>query len=85
MTTTNDRFAHNLQRARHKFGISQEELAFRAALHPKTISKFERGGCGPRAEVVVKLATVLGIKPEALLEGISWEEEARRFRCEPPG
>lgn len=81
---TRERFAVNLQRARHAKELSQEELAFRAALHPKTISQFERGMRGARMATVVKLATVLGTNPEALYAGIHWDEDQRRFRCDPP-
>lgn len=68
-----ERFAKNLLRARESAGLSQEELAFRAALHRTEIGLLERGVRMPRIDTLAKLAGALGIEPVALLDGIAWD------------
>jgi transcriptional regulator with XRE-family HTH domain len=60
------RFAKNLVDSRRAAGLSQEELAFRAAIHRTQISLLENGGRLPRFETLIKLAG-------SLEEGIVWE------------
>ena len=67
------RFAANLRRLRDEADLSQEELAFRAALHRTQISLLEGGDRMPRVETLVKLAGSLGATPNDLLAGIAWE------------
>lgn len=71
--TMADRFAANLRRLRVAAGLSQEELAFRSALHRTQISLLENGGRLPRCETLVKLAGAVGATPNDLLCGIEWE------------
>ena len=74
--TTNavaERFTHNLLRARKSADLTQEEIAFRAALHRTEIGLLERGLRIPRIDTLVKLAGALGVEPAVLLDGISWE------------
>jgi transcriptional regulator with XRE-family HTH domain len=66
------RFSHNLVAARKKAGLSQEELAFRAALHRTEIGLLERGARVPRIDTLAKLAGALGVRSEELLVGIRW-------------
>jgi transcriptional regulator with XRE-family HTH domain len=75
-----DRFAVNLRRARQKKRISQEELGFRCELHRTEISLLERGGREPRLGTIVKLAGALGVTPEDLCAGISWNVKSQRFK-----
>lgn len=63
-------FAKNLQRARAKAGISQEELGARCGLHRTEISFLERAQREPRLSTIVKLAKALGVKPGDLLRGL---------------
>jgi len=73
--TTNavaERFTHNLLRARKSADLTQEEIAFRAALHRTEIGLLERGLRIPRIDTLVKLAGALGVEPAALLDGIAW-------------
>ncbi len=77
-----DRFAVNLKRARTAAGITQEELGLRCDLHRTEISLLERSEREPRLSTIVKLAGTLGVSPESLCAGISWEIEGRRFRFE---
>lgn len=51
----------NLRRARKTAGLSQEECAFRAGIHPVNISACERGKATPRIDTLLKLAEVLGV------------------------
>jgi transcriptional regulator with XRE-family HTH domain len=67
------RFAANLKRLRREAAQSQEDLAFRAGVHRTQISLLEGGERMPRVETLVKLAGALGITPNDLLDGISWE------------
>lgn len=68
-----ERFAENLLRAREAASLSQEELAFRAALHRTEIGLLERGARTPRIDTLAKLAGALGVEPAALLVGIAWD------------
>lgn len=72
-------FGANLCRLRERSGITQEDLAFRAALHRTEIGLLERGGRTPRIATLAKLAGSLDVDSAALLAGIIWEAgEIRR-------
>lgn len=68
-----ERFGKNLNRARKRAGISQEEAAVRASLHRTEIGLLERGERLPRIDTAIKLAGAVGVDPADLLEGISWK------------
>ncbi len=68
-----ERFAKNLVKQRRAAGLSQEELAFRAAIHRTQISLLENGGRLPRFETVIKLAGPLDVAVATLTEGVVWE------------
>jgi transcriptional regulator with XRE-family HTH domain len=67
------RFAANLVELRGQAGLSQEELAFRAAIHRTHVSQMESGKRLPRFETLVKLVGALDASPEALMRGIAWK------------
>lgn len=67
------RFAANLRPLRREAAQSQEDLAFRTGVHRTQISLLEGSERMPRVETLVKLAGALGITPNDLLVGISWE------------
>ena len=67
------RFAANLYRQRRAAGLSQEELAFRAAVHRTQVSLLERGDRLPRFETLIKIAGALEVSVDTLTEGIVWE------------
>jgi transcriptional regulator with XRE-family HTH domain len=75
-----ERFAANLVAARRAARLTQEALADRCDLHRTEISLLERGGREPRLGTLIKLASAIGITPESLCAGISWDENAQRFR-----
>jgi transcriptional regulator with XRE-family HTH domain len=76
------RFGENLRRLRKGADISQEELGLRCSLHRTEIGLLERGARVPRIDTVIKIATALNIRAEALIDGIAWNpatSEAGRF------
>ena len=80
MTAPRDRFAVNLREARKAAKISQQELGERTDLHRTEISLLERAGREPRLGTIIKLASALGVTPESLCIGMSWDEKAQRFK-----
>lgn len=67
-----ERFAVNVVRLREATGMTQEELAFRAAIHRTQISFIESGKRMPRLDTLVKLAGALEVSVSTLVEGIAW-------------
>jgi len=63
----------NIRRARRARGVSQEELAAKLHVVRQTVSKWETGISVPDADMVVRLAEVLGVPVGGLL-GISPRE-----------
>jgi len=57
-----------LKEHRKRAGLTQEELAFRANMHPTAISFYERGMRQPTLYSVFILSGVLGIKASVLVE-----------------
>lgn len=49
-------------------GLTQEELAERAGLHSRYISRIELGGANFGVSVLFQLATGLGVKPADMFE-----------------
>jgi transcriptional regulator with XRE-family HTH domain len=78
-----DRFAAHLRKARLTAGLTQEELADRCHLHRTEISLLERGGREPRLGTLIKLSSALGVTPESLAAGMSWNVDAQRFEFKP--
>jgi transcriptional regulator with XRE-family HTH domain len=68
-----DRFAANTRRLREAAGLSQEALAFRADVHRTQVSMIEGGHRSPRLDTLIKLAGALGVTPNDLVSGITWE------------
>jgi transcriptional regulator with XRE-family HTH domain len=67
------RFAANMRRLHEEAGFTQEELAFRSAIHRPQISLLEGGKRMPRVFTLVCLAGSLVVTPNDLLDGIAWE------------
>jgi transcriptional regulator with XRE-family HTH domain len=57
----------NVQQARRERGLSQEELAHRAAVHQTYLSGVERGTRNPTVVVLDRIARALDLDPEDLL------------------
>jgi transcriptional regulator with XRE-family HTH domain len=73
MNAVAQHFGETLRRLRIDADLSQEQLGHRASLHRTEIGLLERGARVPRIDTLVKLAMGLGIPPETLLAGITWE------------
>ena len=71
-------FGKNLRMYRRRVGFSQEELALRTSLHRSAISKLERGGREPRLATIVKVANVLSVPLDELLDGIEWSHDSNQ-------
>jgi transcriptional regulator with XRE-family HTH domain len=61
---------NNIRTRRKEKGLSQEELAEKAALHRTYIGSVERGERNISVENIVSIARALHILPKELLEGI---------------
>jgi transcriptional regulator with XRE-family HTH domain len=70
------RVGANLRRERRRAGMTQEELAARAALHRTAIGLLEQGHRMPRADTLLQLAGALSISPAAFFHGIYWTPSA---------
>lgn len=49
-------------------GLSQQTVGYRTKLHASDISKIERGWMKPRPKQAAKLAKLLDLRPDELLE-----------------
>ena len=61
-------FGRNLRALRLKAGMTQEELAHAAELHPSEISRVERAQRDPRLTTIMRLAAGLDVPPASLLD-----------------
>ena len=69
-------FGQVLQKIRIEQGLSQEELAFKAALHRTYISDLERDRKSPSLRSVEKIACVLGLSMFDLIHRMyEWETQ----------
>lgn len=75
-----DGFAQRLRELRKQHGLSQTELGERVGIHYTHIGRYERGRSRPAADTLKRLADVLGVSGDYLLEGAV--EEAARARFE---
>jgi transcriptional regulator with XRE-family HTH domain len=78
MPTLSRHFGENLRRARRLAGLSQEELAFRAALHRTEIGCLEHGLRVPRLDTILKAAGGIEADPCELLDGMAWRASGSR-------
>ena len=62
----------NLRRCRRDAGLTQEQLAHVAGLHPTYVSLLERGQRNPGFEIQVKLIGALGIDANGLYKDVVW-------------
>jgi transcriptional regulator with XRE-family HTH domain len=68
-----DQFGRNLAYCRKRAKLSQEALAVRASVHRTEVDHLERGERVCRVDTLIKLTGALGIPPEELLDGLSWD------------
>lgn len=55
-----------MKRLREEAGLSQAELAARVGIHQPNISRIERGGQMPGADIILSLAQALGVSPDEI-------------------
>jgi transcriptional regulator with XRE-family HTH domain len=67
------RFAENLARCRKSAGLTQEEVAGRAALARDTVWKYERQIHVPILDALIRLGGALSVPPAELLDGIAYK------------
>ena len=61
---------------RHQYNITQEELADKIKIAPRSLSEIENGKCSPNAIIIYRIARVLGI---SLNEFYTFEEEPKKY------
>lgn len=67
------------ERLRKQRDLSQAELAQRVGLHPNHIGRYERGESRASAQTLKRLADILGVSGDYLLEGSTDEAAKARF------
>jgi transcriptional regulator with XRE-family HTH domain len=72
-------FGERLQELRLRAGLSQSELAAKAALPLRTIQNWEIGRREPRAGALFQVASALGISVEEF-RVVSWDSNEGRPR-----
>ena len=65
----------NVRGYRKKLGWTQEKMGVRGKISPEYISSLENGKENPKAETIVKIASVLKITPAMLFEPSSHKKE----------
>ncbi|UXK13020.1 helix-turn-helix domain-containing protein [Erwinia pyrifoliae] len=72
-------FAQRLRELRRQKGLSQSELGKLAGLHYTHIGRFERGASRPGSDSLKRLADVLNVSGDYLLEGAETQAAKARF------
>ena len=65
--------------ARHRLGISLEDLGELSEISWTSIGKIERGVSSPTAETLVRIATALEVDPGSFLTGVTSDDYGRRM------
>lgn len=60
------KFGRNVRHWRKQRGLSQEELADRAQLHPTYVSGIETGYRNPTVRIIARIAAALEVEPAEL-------------------
>lgn len=72
-------FAGRLRELRRQRDLSQGELAAKARIHITHVSRYERGHARPSADTLKRLANVLGVTGDYLMEGAPDAAAKARF------
>lgn len=75
----------NLRTLRESRDLSPEALSSRSGISLSALVLFENGAALPDLRQLVAIADVLGTTPEALLEGVRWDQDQMRFVVRPAG
>jgi len=62
-------FAERLKKTRQGKGFSQTDLAKEVGIHYTQIGRYENKGANPTADVLAKLANILGVSSDFLMNG----------------
>lgn len=65
----NEGLSKRLQEARKHKSLSQQELAAQAKVHYTNIGRYERGEANPAADILNRIAQVLEVSPDWLMNG----------------
>ena len=76
VTRPNHSFGQTIARLRRYAGLTQEELAHRARIHPTYVSQIERGLKSPTVTVILRLAKALDVSLGELMQ--AFENTRRR-------
>jgi transcriptional regulator with XRE-family HTH domain len=79
MTEMLEGFAPRLRELRKQKNLSQTELGKLAELHYTHIGRYERGASRPSGDTLKRLADVLGVTSDYLLEGAADDAAKARF------
>lgn len=79
--TVAERFGRNLFLARRRAGLSQQELANRAAVHRTEVGLLENGRRTARVDTLMQLSGALEGDPAELLKGIVWQPVENPAGC----
>ena len=72
-------FGNHLYRLRKKAGLSQAELGAKLGLSNKAVSKWESGKAKPGVDTVHRLADILGVSVDDLLQTESSEKQITKI------
>lgn len=67
------RLSDNIRNLRQRKNLKQEELAKKAGISRLMLGKYERGQASPSAETLQKLAVILGVSTDNLLDNNNTE------------
>lgn len=76
---TSNEFAERLRELRRQKNLSQTELGKLVGVHYTHIGRYERGISKPAAETLNRLANVLGVSGDYLIEGTTTEAAKAKF------
>lgn len=76
---SNENFAARLRQLRKQKNLSQSDLAKIVGVHYNHIGRYERGSSRPSAGALNKLARVLGVSTDYLMEGATQEAAKADF------
>jgi transcriptional regulator with XRE-family HTH domain len=71
--TPEARIGLNIRRIRRAADLTQERVSLDAEISRPSMTLYERGHRLPRLDVLLKLASVLEVETEVLLDGVRWE------------
>jgi len=77
-------FGRNLRRCREQAGLDQTTLATLCGVKQGAVSNWERGKAFPQPTALPKIASILGVTLDDLLQGIDEDYDTMRRTTPPP-